>query len=78
MADYTSKAKITKITATSRASVKIRDSYFTLEYSEERVIPDQYDGGGVDIEAERALLWQTVNDQVDIQVNETIAAVKRS
>lgn len=71
---YTSKAKISKISATSRASVKIRDSYFTLEYTEERVIPEIE---GVDIEAERALLWQTVNDQVDIQVNETIAAVKR-
>lgn len=71
---YTSKAKISKISATSRASVKIRDSYFTLEYTEERVIPEIE---GVDIEAERALLWQTVNDQVDNQVNETIAAVKR-
>ena len=71
---YTSKAKISKISATSRASVKIRDSYFTLEYTEERVIPEVE---GVDIEAERALLWQTVNDQVDNQVNETIAAVKR-
>ncbi len=73
---YTSKARISKISATSRASVKIRDSYFTLEYTEERIIPDQYDDGGVDIDAERALLWQTVNDQVDNQVNETIAAVK--
>lgn len=72
---YTSKARISKISATSRASVKIRDSYFTLEYTEERVIPEVE---GVDIEAERTLLWQTVNDQVDIQVNETIAAVKRS
>lgn len=71
---YTSKAKISKISATSRASVKIRDSYFTLEYTEERVIPEIE---GVDIDAERALLWQTVNDQVDNQVNETIAAVKR-
>ena len=71
---YTSKARISKISATSRASVKIRDSYFTLEYTEERVIPEIE---GVDIEAERALLWQTVNDQVDNQVNETIAAVKR-
>lgn len=71
---YTSKARISKISATSRASVKIRDSYFTLEYTEERIIPEIE---GVDIEAERALLWQTVNDQVDNQVNETIAAVKR-
>lgn len=66
---------ITKtISATSRASVKIKDSYYTLEYSEERTIPDI---DGVDIEVERALLWETVNAEVDNQVQETIDALRR-
>ena len=46
MADYEPKAKITKIQATSRMSIKVRDNYFTIEYTEERVIPDL---DGVDI-----------------------------
>lgn len=65
MSDYTSKAKVNVIRATSRASVKIRDNYFTVEYSEERVIPDD---NTVDIEKERALLWDTVNAECDNQI----------
>ena len=30
MAEYESKAKITKITATSRTSLKIKDNFFTI------------------------------------------------
>ena len=74
MADeYESKAIITKISATSRASVKIDDSYYTLEYSEERVIPDLPD---IDIEEERLLLWDTVNGECDKAIAETWDAVK--
>ena len=65
MSDYISKAKVNVIRATSRASVKIRDNYFTVEYSEERVIPDD---STVDIEKERALLWDTVNAECDNQI----------
>ena len=64
--EYTSKAKITSIRATSRASVKIRDSYFTVEFTEERMIPDIK---GIDIEEERALLWDAVNDECDNQID---------
>lgn len=60
-------AKTTTIKATSRASVKIRDNYFTVEYSEERIIPDIE---GVDIEEERAELWDTVNTECDNQILE--------
>jgi len=70
---YESKAIITKISATSRASVKIDDSYYTLEYSEERVIPDLPD---IDIEEERLLLWDTVNGECDKAIAETWDAVK--
>ena len=64
---YVSQAKTTTIKATSRASVKIRENFFTVEYSEERVIPDTND---VNIEAERAILWDVVNAECDTQVQE--------
>lgn len=60
-------AKTTTIRATSRASVKVRDNYFTVEYSEERVIPDVE---GVDLEKERQELWDTVNNECDNQILE--------
>ena len=65
MSDYISKAKVNVIRATSRASVKIRDNYFTVEYSEERVIPGD---STVDIEKERAILWDAVNAECDNQI----------
>lgn len=66
MADnYESKAVITSIRATSRASIKVKDNYFTVEFCEERMIPDVE---GIDIEEERALLWDTVNDECDNQI----------
>jgi len=65
METYESKAVTTTIRATSRASVKIRDNYFTMEYCEERVIPEVE---GVDLEQERAILWDLVNNEVDNQV----------
>ena len=65
MSDYISKAKVNVIRATSRASVKIRDNYFTVEYSEERTLPDD---SSVDIEKERAILWDTVNAECDNQI----------
>lgn len=69
---YESKAKITTIRATSRASVKIRDNFYTLEYSEERVIPEVE---GVDIEEERKILWDVVNNEVDLQIESTYEAI---
>lgn len=72
MKDYVSKAKINRIVATSRASVKIKDSYYTLEYQEERILPDTDD---VDIEEERHILWNEVNDQVDQQISDTVYAI---
>lgn len=70
--EYVSKAKVVSIRATSRASVKIRDQYYTLEYTEERLIPDVPD---VDIEQERAILWDVANSEVDNQIESTFAAV---
>ena len=59
--------KITTIRATSRASVKIRDSFYTVEYCEERLMED-----GDDVEEERAKLWDTCNAQVDHQIEDII------
>ena len=67
--NYQSKAITTQIKATSRASVKIRDNYYTVEYTEERTIP-QVDG--VDLEQERELLWDTVNAECDNQISDII------
>ena len=65
--EFESKAIITKISATSRASIKIDDRYFTVEYSEERAIPNLED---TDIDKERKVLWDTVNNECDSQVEE--------
>lgn len=62
---YASKAVIHTIKASSRASVKVRDNYFTVEYEEERIIPEIE---GVDLDKERKLLWDTVNDECDRQI----------
>jgi len=58
-----SKATIKSIKATSRASIKVMDSFYTLEYSEERLIPED-----ANIEEERAILWDVVNNEVDNQI----------
>ena len=61
---YEVKAKITKISATSRMSIRVKENYFTIEYTEERAIPDIE---GVDINKEREALWDAVNGQCDDQ-----------
>ena len=72
--NYEQKAITTQIKATSRVSVKIRDNFYTLEYTEERTIPDVE---GVDLEKERKLLWDKVNSEVDIAMEETINYVNK-
>ena len=64
--NYTPKATTTKIIATSRMSIRVKDNYFTIEFSEERSIPDTE---GVDIAKEREALWDTVNAEVDNQAS---------
>lgn len=69
-----SKAIIKTIKATSRASVKIKDNYYTIEYSEERAIPEDM---GIDIDAERAELWNTVNNECDNQIQDILESFSR-
>ncbi len=72
--NYVSKAITTQIKATSRVSTKIRDEFYTMEYTEERTIP-QVDG--VDLEKERKLLWDLVNSEVDNAMNDTIDFIEK-
>lgn len=74
MADYVSKATTTKITATSRVAIKIKDNYYTVEYSEERSVPSTDD---VDIEKERQCLFDDVNAIVDEQAEDIIKTFQK-
>lgn len=68
---YYAQATVTKIQASSRASIKVKDSFYTIEYSEERTVPDRPD---VEIEIEREILWNTVNNEVDNQIQDILNA----
>ena len=59
--------KVTSIRATSRASVKVNDSFYTVEWCEERSV-DETD----DIEIERKNLWDTCNAEVDGQIEDIL------
>ena len=65
--EYELKAETITISATSRLSVKVKDSYYTVEYNEERRIPDNPE---VNLELERKALWDTVNAEVDNQIQD--------
>lgn len=69
MENYAPKAIVTEITATSRVAIKVRDNFYTVEYSEKRAIPDVE---GVDVEAERIALFDAVNGIVDAQAEDII------
>lgn len=61
----------TKIHVTSRASVKVRDSFFTVEYGEEREIRNpsaDLIARKKAVEDARAELWDLCNSEVDKQV----------
>lgn len=66
-----SKAKVNKICATSRVTVKMKDNYYSMEYTEERLVPED-----CDIELERSLLWETVNLEVDRQAEDVLKMCK--
>lgn len=74
MGEYEVKGITTSIRFTSRASVKIGDSFYTLEACEERTIPDIE---GVNIAEERRILWDVVNNEVDEQIRDIVSALKK-
>lgn len=61
----------TAIRITSRASIKVKDSFYTIEYCEERSIPE-----GADLEEERTDLWNLCNAEVDNQLEDIIKMLK--
>ena len=65
-------AKTTTIRATSRISTKIKDTFYTFEYCEERQIEDVDD-----VVAEREKLWETCNAEVDCQVVDVMNMYKK-
>lgn len=68
------KAKTTMIKFTSRASVKVGESFYTVEACEERMIPDLDE---VDVEEERKDLWNTVNGECDKQIEDILNTFKK-
>lgn len=64
--------KVTSIRATSRASVKINDSFYTVEWCEERSV-DETDN----IEEEREKLWETCNNEVDTQIEDILKSFSK-
>lgn len=72
--NYERKAITTQIRATSRASIKVSESFYTVEYSEDRTIPDIE---GVDIEEEKRILWDDVNAEVDNQIEDILRTFKK-
>ena len=61
--------RTTMIRGTSRMSVKIRDNYYTVEFTEERSVPNN---PNIDLEQEKQLLFDSVQDTVYSQVQEII------
>lgn len=70
--EYVSKAVTTSIRITSRASVKINDNFYTVEYCEERSLPED-----ADVEKERAMLWETANMECDNQIADIYNAMQK-
>lgn len=69
MDNYISKAYPKTIKFSSRASIKIKDSFYTFEYGEERQI-DNFDE--VDIQKEIICLTTDCNNVVDNQIEEIV------
>lgn len=68
--------KTTSIKFTSRASVKIGDSYYTFEACIEKQCPEDYTENEYD-EAKKSL-WNEANGEVDTQIEETYNFLKNS
>ena len=72
-APYVSHTIPSKITATSRMAVKIRDNYYTIEATEERTIETVE---GIDMDLEWTMLFDDLNDVVDMQLQDIVNTFK--
>lgn len=75
MEGYISKATTTKISAVSRASVKIGDSYYTFEFSAEKHFtnPDE----DINVQLEKDILWEECHAEVDRQIEDISNYLKK-
>lgn len=69
MEEYIPEAVVTEISATSRVAIKVRDNFYTIEYTEKRAVPDVE---GIDMDIERDHLFADVNRIVDQQAEDII------
>ena len=67
--EYEVKGKTTRITATSRAAIKIKDNYYTVELSEERTMPESED---IRLDEEYKALFDSINNEIDNQLQDII------
>ena len=67
------RVEVTSMKATSRMAVKIRDNFYTIEYTEERSVPS---GMEIDLEEEKMKLFDSVNSTVDKQVEDIVRRFK--
>jgi len=74
--EYQSKATVTTIKASSRRSIGIQSKsateYYTIEYTEERTVPED-----CDIEKERTSLFEACNTEVDKQIEDIVEMYKK-
>lgn len=73
-AEYHVQGKVSKISATSRCAIKVRDNYYTIEATEERVFPNDAE---LDMDIEYSHLFDSVNTVVDNQMNEILETFGR-
>lgn len=70
--NYIAQAKTKVIKFNSRASIKLKEQYYTFEYGEEREIQDI---DKIDINKEIVALTQHCNNVVDDQLKEIVNAI---
>lgn len=70
---YEIKGKTTKITATSRCALKVKDNYYTLELTEERTMPNDVE---IDLDKEYRAVFDSINAEIDNQIQDVLNNVK--
>lgn len=70
---YEIKGKTTKIQATSRCAIRIKDNYYTLELTEERTMPNDVE---IDLDKEYRAVFDSINAEIDNQIQDVLNNVK--
>ena len=69
------KVKTTSIKSSSRCSVKVGDTFYTIEYTEERSVDSSITDK--ELKAARNELWDCVNAEVDNQIEDILKMYKK-